>query len=185
VKSKERDFIHQLATYRDHVKRYDVMIPNCFTQHDNEADLFCIRKSGLCDEFEIKQSRSDLLSDKKKIVSVERCSHADFVEWRKANHTRPKGTPSINQRYKHEALQLGLMDCNYFWYVIKEGIGGEGDIPDFAGLIVIGDSLEVVKWPKKLKKEKLTFERRYQLATKLSSRFWRLEIPQERTEKEL
>ena len=63
----ESDVIDLLSRHRDN-NWYDLMIPNCYTAHDNEADFFAVRKSGFCDEFEIKVSRSDLLNDKKKIV---------------------------------------------------------------------------------------------------------------------
>jgi len=55
-----------LGQLDDHIKRYDVMVPRCMTQTDSEADLLGIRKSGFCDEFEIKLSRDDFLKDRKK-----------------------------------------------------------------------------------------------------------------------
>lgn len=34
-----------LAQFNGHAQRYNVMVPCCMTQADNEADLFGIRKS--------------------------------------------------------------------------------------------------------------------------------------------
>ncbi len=146
---------------------YEVAIPNCFTQHDNEADLFFIRKSGFCDEVEIKVSRSDLLQDKKKIVQFRAFNyHEDCVE--EAPHRKPK----------HDALISGEMDCNYFWYAIKEGIGGIRDIPKFSGLIVVSNdgSVRVERMPARLHKDKMSFENKYKIARKASYRYWKSEF---------
>lgn len=146
---------------------FDVAVPNCFTQHDNEADLFFIRKSGFCDEVEIKVNRADLLQDKKKMVQYRQFVYPDDCD---------KGNP--HRKIKHEALLSGEMDCNYFWYAIKDGIGGVDDIPDFAGLIVVKQNGRIVvsKRPTKLHKNKMNFEGRYKIARKASYRFWRSEF---------
>lgn len=56
---------------------YDVVIPKCYSNHDNECDVLAIRKSGFCDEFEIKTSRSDFLNDCKKKVVVREFDHSN------------------------------------------------------------------------------------------------------------
>jgi hypothetical protein len=168
---------------------YDVGVPNCFTQHDNEADLFLIRKSGLCDEVEIKVSRSDLLQDKKKIVKYRECEYLSNSEnsdvdgkWlhdhQHLSHDQKKKIVAPWQMLKPEALGLGRMDCNYFWYAIKDGIGGIEDIPDFAGLIIVKDDGELyfAKRPDRLHANKMSFEDRYKIARKTSYRFWKSEF---------
>ncbi len=53
----EKDIIRAVVNSKNTLSTtYEVAIPNCYTQHDNEADLFFIRKSGFCDEVEIKTS---------------------------------------------------------------------------------------------------------------------------------
>jgi hypothetical protein len=130
-------------------------VPNCYTQRDNEADLFLIRKSGLCDEIEVKVSRSDLLADRSKEVRVQ-------VGRR------------LQKRPKQFALALGELTCNYFWYAIKEGIGSVEDIPLYAGLIVVRPCgrITVVRRPDRLHSRKLSFEERYHFACKLHYRYW-------------
>ena len=145
---------------------YSVAIPNCYTQCDNEADLFFIRKSGFSDEVEIKVSRSDLLQDKKKMVCYRELA---VNEWRLPEHLRPPW-----KKPKYDARDAGELTCNYFWYAIKEGIGSIQDIPEYAGLIVVNSvgKAGIVRWPRRLHGRKLTFEQRYKFACKLHYRYW-------------
>ena len=154
---------------------YEVAIPNCFTQHDNEADLFFIRKSGFCDEIEIKTSRSDLLADKRKIVfyrKYDSLNQADKAYAHESAKTRPAIAPY--QKHKHSALESGEMKCNYFWYALKEGVGGTEDIPKFAGLLIVKDdgSVRLIRSPDRLHRRKLDFEQRYKFAKLLHYRYW-------------
>lgn len=169
---------------------YDIAVPNCYTSHDNEADLFFIRKSGICDEVEVKVSRSDLLADSKKIVSYRDCVYTntqsnEFTEdrlWIDSNFNIPskdrKKLVAPWQKLKCEALLDGDMPANYFWYAIKEGIGGVEDIPDFAGLIIVASDGEVKIWrrPKKLHRNKMSSEDKYLIARKASYRYWKSEF---------
>lgn len=168
---------------------YDVAIPNCFTNHDNEADLFFIRKSGFCDEVEIKVSRSDLLADAKKVVQYRECEYKtssgdsrEDTQWLDDHDhltfMQKKKIIAPWQMLKRQALQKGVMDANYFWYAIKEGIGGVDDIPKYAGLIIIRDdgSAFVTRSPDRLHKNKMSFERMYKIARKASYRFWKSEF---------
>lgn len=161
---------------------YDVVIPNCFTQHDNEADLLAIRKSGLCDEFEVKVSRSDFLNDAKKVVCYRepdpfnpRVKSADRL-WLEENQTEFKLKKAIApwQKIKHQALIDGDMPCNYFWYVLKHGIAELEEIPDFAGVFFVLEdgTLQSARAPKKLHSNKLDYETRFKLSRKLGYRFW-------------
>lgn len=151
---------------------YDIGVPNCYTTHDNEADLFFIRSSGFCDEIEIKVSRSDLLADKNKRVHFKDSEPSEW-DWKKqglpfAPYTKPK----------YDALHEGLMMPNYFWYAIKDGIGGMEDIPKFAGLITVNEAglLRVLRMPDRLHKRKLTDAEKYKISKKCCYRFWRSEF---------
>lgn len=162
---------------------YDLVVPNCFTSFDNEADLFAIRKSGLCDEFEIKVSRSDFLNDFKKVVNYrnveswndENPEHGDR-KWLFDNqvdfHNRRLIAPW--QKKKHEALTDGDMPCNYFWYILKDGIASIDEVPEFAGVFFVKDDGTLMRGrsAKKLHGKKLDFEFRFKIARKLGYRFW-------------
>lgn len=151
---------------------YDIGVPNCYTSHDNEADLFFIRKSSLCDEIEIKVSRSDLLADKNKRVHFRQAAEHEWY-WKQNGL---EFAPYTKQKY--DALRDGDMMANYFWYAIKEGIGGVDDIPSFAGLISVcekGD-IRILKAPDRLHKNKLSDAEKYQIARKCGYRFWRSEF---------
>ena len=168
MNNTEREIIEAVYKAKSRMcTSYDVAVPNCFTQHDNEADLFFIRKSGLCDEVEIKVSRPDLLQDKKKRVRYREFIYPDDCD---------KDMPHIKP--KHDALIAGEMDCNYFWYALKNGIGGIEDIPEWAGLIIVKDDGEssIIRSPKRLHRKKMSFEDRYKIARKASYRFWKSEF---------
>jgi hypothetical protein len=167
----ETDVIMSLANYGDHIRRYELMLPNVFIQHDSEADLFCVRKSGLCDEFEVKTSRSDFLADKKKFVCFR-----DLTPGERSIFSWNDRANAPNYKPKYQALIDGDMCVNYFWYAVIEGVAGVEDVPPFAGLIVVGSDgrLRIQKSPQKLHKEKMPVEERYNIARKSTYRFWKL-----------
>lgn len=151
---------------------YDIGVPNCYTSHDNEADLFFIRSSGFCDEIEVKVSRSDFLADKNKRVHY-RQSESNEWYWKENGLEFAPYTKT-----KYDALVDGDMMANYFWYAIKEGIGGIDDIPKFAGLITVNESgsVRVLRAPDRLHKRKLTDADKYKISKKCCYRFWRSEF---------
>lgn len=171
---KESDVIDLIATYPMHTQRYELIIPNCFIQADSEADVFCIRKSGLCDEFEVKTSRSDFLADKKKFIRFREMTREEYREF--TWDTRFK---SPNYKPKSEALIDGDLCINYFWYVVLEGVATIDDMPDYAGLIIICKDRcwpKVVKEPKKLHSKKLSDDQKYQFARKSNYRYWAIRL---------
>ncbi len=165
---KEIDVIKLLAKRADHQQRYSIMVPNCYTQHDNEADLFAIRRSGFCDEFEVKLSRSDFMKDGKKHVVVRdpvRGEHGVLTE---------EGIPPYSM-FKMEALENGKMEPNYFWYVVKEGICTVDEIPEFAGFIEITDrGMRILKSPTRLHSRKLLIDHQLKYAMKNNYRLWNI-----------
>lgn len=172
MNSTERGMIESLLKGKNRLcTSYEVGVPNCFTQHDNEADLFFIRNSGFTDEVEIKVSRSDLLSDKNKRVWHRNIAYDEFNWKEKGFEFCPSTKP------KYEALTEGLMS-NYFWYAIKEGIGGIEDIPDFAGLLIIDPDgfVKVKRSPKRLHRNKLTDFEKYKIARKCFYRYLKSEF---------
>lgn len=172
----ERGVQDILGQFDDHLKRYDVMVPRCMTQIDSEADLLGIRKSGFCDEFEIKLSKTDFLKDRKKTVKY-RASKITMGEdkvWFLSKPTERAGLAPF-EKFKLDALVDGDMVANYFWYVVKENIVEYSDVPDFAGLIEVNryGLLKVVRSPKKLHGRKLNYEQRFRYSSLLNERFWK------------
>ena len=163
---KEKEINLLLGTHGDHVRRYDLMIPNCYITNDNECDLLAIRKSGLVDEFEIKRTRSDFLADRKKRV---RNGEPYSGKWEDRNNQNCSWTTN-----KLEWLESGLSPVNYFWYVTLEGIVKVEDLPVFSGWIEVTDAglLRFKRSPYKLSNTKMDFETRYKLARKVCYRYW-------------
>ncbi|AGB06810.1 hypothetical protein [Vibrio phage XZ1] len=143
-------------------KRYTAVIPNCYTKFDNEADLFGIRPSGLCDEIEIKVSKADYRVDEQKTVLIENESY---------DHWRDKYTKTP----KRDALQDGKMS-NYFWYAFPKGLVDHADVPEWAGIIEVDGFLNAreVRMPKRLHGGKMTIEEQLKQIKKLGFRFWNL-----------
>lgn len=141
------------------------MIPCCFTSFDNEADLFCIRKSGLYDEVEIKTSRADFKNDAKKKVKI-----------KKSEQTSANGKytyPLFENYDKLDATAKGFM-ANYFWYAVPKEMIDINEVPEWAGLLYVSENgrIDVIREPKRLHKIKMTFEERFKQTRKLGYRFW-------------
>lgn len=152
MKHSEKSVQKMLWAYMN--KKYEMMIPNCFTQFDNEADVLAFRKSGFVDEFEIKLSKADFKNDAKKIVFL--------------SESKTFGP-------KYESLCDGNMS-NYFWYVFPNDIKIElEDVPSWAGVIHITQhGLRQVRGPKRLHGVKTTLEYKYSQVRKLGYRFWNI-----------
>lgn len=173
----EQNIINLVARHQSSIcTSFDVLIPNCYTSHDNEADLLAIRKSGMCDEFEIKISRADFFNDAKKTVQYRSCEWDGIDEQFLAENNDYIKTGIIApwQKPKYESLVDGDMTANYFWYVIKEGIVELDEIPDFAGVFFVDDNGELsrARTAKRLHRNKLSYEERFRLCRKLGFRFW-------------
>lgn len=169
MNSNEKNMIKSLVKRSRRLSTtYEVIIPNCYTQHDNEADLFLLRKSGFCDEIEIKVTRSDFLADKKKRISYRNLTVDEYNWNKKGFEFCPSTKPKCN------ALIDGDLQCNYFWYAIKNGIAKIEEIPEFAGLIIVHDDgeISIMREPKRLHRNKLSFEQRFKYCRLLHYRFW-------------
>lgn len=153
-------------------QRYELMIPNVFIQPDSEADMFCVRKSGLCDEIEVKISRSDFLADAKKVVRYRDREPAEqgLFSWddKEAPWCKPK----------HQALADGDMCVNYFYFAVPQGLVEPDELPEFAGLLEIreGRNIRFAKEAERLHRNKMPFEDRYQIARKSNYRYWDMRL---------
>lgn len=175
----ESEVIWLLAHWPEHTIRYELMIPNTYVVPDCESDLFCIRKSGFCDEFEVKLSRADFLADKKKGVRCELTPEERAeIDWTKINWKNKAERPG--NKTKYDALEQGILPINYFWYVTPAEVIDIDDLPDFAGWILVTEDneLRVIKKPKRLHRNKMSFENRYKVAKKIGYRYWLMWRPE-------
>lgn len=83
----------------------------------HECDVFQLRNSGICIEYEIKISRQDYLNDFKKYQSI-------YV-----------GRGERRKKYKHEELAAGRTSCNRFYFVVPAGLVKKEELPAYAGLL--------------------------------------------------
>lgn len=162
----------------DFYTQYDIFIPNCYVTHDSECDMFALRRNGLCDEFEVKISRSDFLHDAKKIVNVRPCKPGEHISWAEVTRDLPpalvKQTPAPWQKLKYDALRDGDLPINYFTYVVTEGVASVEDVPDFAGFATVDEfgTVTVHKKAVRLHKNLIPDKQKYLLVRKLAYRFW-------------
>ena len=152
----------QTAFYRHSFQRYELLAPNVYLQHSSEMDLMGIRKSGFVDEIEIKLTRSDFRADFKKITRL----------WGKASALWSKSDTWVEWP-KHECLREGLLPCNYFSFLVPDGLVTVDDIPEYAGLYVLrrGHVQELKKAPR-LHDRKISTEDKYHTARKMAYRYW-------------
>ena len=82
---------------------------------------------------------------------------------------------------KHEELAKGNASCNRFSFLIPESIMDKCEIPDHAGLFVIMDRgyLSEKKRAPLLHKEKLSAEKKFDIAKKFYYRYWDLRKSQD------
>ena len=154
--NKQTEKSVQILLWNTLNKKYEMMIPNCYTQFDNEADMFCFRKSGFVDEFEIKLSKADFKNDAKKNVFL---------------------FESRTFAPKYESLVSGNMS-NYFWYVYPSDLGIDiNDVPEWAGVITLSSrGASIIRQAKRLHGVKMSLVDRYSQIKKLGYRFWNQQI---------
>lgn len=151
-----------LLSYNKIIDKYPVIMPNCYTQSDNEADVFMVRKSMLCDEFEIKISRDDFIRDRSKIIQYREIDRQkdlfkgdEYERW--VSNGRIKGEEPWKMN-KLEAYGKGLCIPNYFWYVLCEGIlKDESEVPEYAGIVFVSKygGLRIARNAKMLHRKKI------------------------------
>lgn len=152
-------------SFRD---RYELLVPNIYLDnHSCEMDMFCIRKSGLCDEIEIKMSKSDYLADFKKMVRIYELKNDGKRRW---------STRILEE--KHTAIEQGMMAPNYFSFLMSEDLAEKCDIPDYAGLYtyrVLDSGITFITQKKTsplLHRSKISLESKYKIAKKAAMRRW-------------
>lgn len=143
----------QNALYRHfRRKRHSLTVPNCGALK-GEADLLSVTKADFVHEVEVKCCASDFRRDFE-------------TKWTK--HWQLKNG---------ENVQRGIP--NYFWFATPPGVVEPAEVPDYAGLMHVGDGeVAVVRDAPRLHSEKLSTRSRRYITRGLSIRYWnqRLEI---------
>lgn len=101
--------------------------------HYWEMDVASMTKSGLLWEFEVKISRSDFLSDKKKKIT----------------------------KFEHYKMKNEQTAPNYFCYVCPEGLIKQEEVPIYSGLYYYhkDGQISCIKSPKRIHKAKMDKEK--------------------------
>lgn len=136
-------------------------------------DLCGVRKSGFVDEIEIKATRSDYLADFRKTVTVRSGRHDPIVPG-------GIGRPRYSTIPKHQAIQEGRAQCNYFSFFLPAALADKCEdlLPEYAGLYVHysnGDGClrieERIK-ARRLHDRKLSADNKYFIARKMAVKYW-------------
>lgn len=140
---------NKLAHYLLYTLKHRFITPNSTMMFQWECDLVSVTNAGYMHEFEIKRTRADFKADKNK-----RNKHLLLEEKHK-----PKAIP------------------NYFWYVCHDFKIDISDIPDYAGLIIIGcdrydESINVIKKAPRLSTNKISDYRKGKLYEAIFYRYW-------------
>lgn len=101
-----------------------LLIPNIFVGHF-EIDLLQLSKAGMTTEYEIKISKADFKKDAEKSFT-----DRNFIKTK-----------------KHDYLRSG-QGSNYFYFILPKGIIDISEVPDFAGLIELGEDVKEVRYTK-------------------------------------
>lgn len=119
----------QKAMHAATFSRYEFLAANVYVG-DNEMDLFGVRKSGYCDELEMKLTRSDFLADFKKTRTMKTDGPCSPIGWPRNPNYRYTSL-SFN---KHDMLRAGKLPSNYFSFVLPKGLIELDEIPKYAGV---------------------------------------------------
>jgi hypothetical protein len=162
----ERDI--QIALYRHYYQQSKIFIPNS-NAFGWEADMLMIMPSLRVHEFEIKISRADFKKDAEKYKHQHINDKLNGVENRSHNYWT---TIQVNT----------ITPANHFWYAVPEGLVKLEELPRYAGLIFVRQSInypnlyeiQLVKKAPLLHKEKLSVEKQIQIMRRLSYRYFNL-----------
>jgi len=127
-------------------------------KEDWESDFFVQKENGYCYEFEVKISRSDFFSDKKKVSK-----HLILAtgKYQHANITINKNCTSREDRWLTEYIEKEhATRPNKFYYVVPEGMIKPDEVPVYAGLMYFtGFDIVTVKEAPFIHKNKIDFEK--------------------------
>lgn len=144
-KHNEQTIINELRRYFQN--GYNYRIDNAFIfSCDWESDFFCTNREGWSFEFEVKISRSDFKADLKKK------KHEVFKN------------ATITQQYMSRGAAVSIVKekrfiPNRFYYVVPEGLITKTEVPEYAGLIVVGNYLSIIKRAPFIHRKKFDFRK--------------------------
>lgn len=128
-----------------------------------ESDFFCIARSGMVYEIEVKVSRSDFRADFNKKRKHRLLKHeGEYFVDRNFVPFGPDNLPDnkINPHWPPQS-RIGIRRCsklrpNKFLYAVPEGLIDKKEVPKYAGLIYVNEHHEptIVKRPPVLQKDK-------------------------------
>lgn len=138
------------ALERNYLSGYTLWIRNAYIFGDWESDFLNVARSGYCNEFEVKISRSDFFNDFKKVRRHSVMKNGTYVYW-------------FNNEVRTQEFRP-----NRFWYVVPAGLIRLEEIPEYAGLIYCKPlerwpdtlDIEIVKPAPVLHKQKFDFEKK-------------------------
>lgn len=134
--------------------KHDITVPNCGVL-GWESDLISLTRTRLAHDFEIKVSRADWLAECRKIRAGREsegpysnpkaarawyCSNAGDIAKQIRQHLR---TTNKTGNYAHLADFAGHIVAHpgpaYFWMVTPHGVIADGELPEYAGHLVVED----------------------------------------------
>lgn len=176
--------------YHHHTHR--LFCPNTTTVFPWEADLVSLTRAGLSHEFEIKISRADFRADFKKEEK-----HRILSEKFAGGTVRPRLPEYLRERFEQMKAEGGDPERlfawhfreitsipNYFWYVCIDFEPKEGELPEYAGLILLDSVAEPYRtgvlagtgrWKDapRIHRGKITEEQREHLYNSINARYWK------------
>lgn len=140
-KHTEATIIKELRRYFQN--GYNYRIDNAYIfSYDWESDFFCTNREGYGFEFEVKISRADFKADLKKN------KHEIFK----------KGSYTQNHNGTSKEIEKKFIP-NRFYYVVPEGLITKDEVPEYAGLITVGNYMSIIKRAPFIHRRKLDFRK--------------------------
>lgn len=106
----------------------DLLIPRYTPRDWWECDVWRLTKAGFVDEFEIKQSVTDFRADANKAMRRRMVWNAEACLF-----------DELPAKNKHETLRMTSEGPNRFWFVVQEDMVDKITVPEFAGLLSVGE----------------------------------------------
>lgn len=108
----------------------DIVLPNVFMLGWRfESDGVVVKKSGFWSEFEMKNSRADLLADLRKLATRRVNEQGEIVDVTK--HDILANGPSVLR--DRQAVVVPIP--KHFWFVTIQGLADPEELPQHAGLV--------------------------------------------------
>jgi len=184
IQTSERRIQDQLYRYLWQKGHHEIS-PNVYL-YEWESDMVSLTKAGYLHEYEIKISRSDFLADKKKVEKHSGVQHGWrlLTDYEKLQYDHQKQNEFFQKAgyFKHLTSEghHRLDRPNYFWYVCPADMVKPEEVPDYAGLMYVGDkdwhAITVVRQAPKLHRVQATSAQIMTILVAMEWRYWRLRM---------